>query len=147
MATDYIQGRNFFVYNGTTPIGCAKTLTAELTTATSDATTNCDVADDGTLWQHNVPQKNSFKITVNGLMPIQSSAQMLTQQTGLALMKLQAAQTKLYVTFQNATAGGLWMGGDVYISSTKLSATTDSEATFDVTFDSAGGKLAFLPVS
>ena len=146
MATTYIQGRNFIVYNGTTPIGCAKTNTAELTTATSDATTNCDVAADGTLWQRNVPQKNSFKITVNGLMPVQNSAQMLTQQTGLALMKLQAAQTLLYFTFQDPAAGGLWMGGNGYITSTKLSAATDQEATFDVTFD-GDGKLDFLPVS
>lgn len=146
MAVDYIQGRNFIVYDGTTPIGCAKTLTAEITTQTSDATTNCDVAADGTLWQRNVPQKNSFKITVNGLMPVQNSAQMTTQETGLALAKKQAAQTKLYITFQNPVAGGLWMGGNAYITSSKLSAATDSEATFDVTFD-GDGKLDFLPVS
>jgi len=146
MATTYIQGRNFIVYNGTTPIGCAKTLTAELATATSDATTNCDVASDGTLWARNVPQKNSFKITVNGLMPVQNSVQMLTQQTGLALMKLQAAQTLLYITFQNPQSGGLWMGGNAYITSSKVSAQTEQEATFDVTFD-GDGKLDFLPVS
>lgn len=141
--TTYYQGRNLVITWNGVPVGCSKTATVELNTAVSDSTTKCDVKN-GVLWAKNTPQKNDWKITDNGLVPIQDSAGLATEHSLIFLMKAQALQTKGYATWEDPA--GLLVGGDVWVTSTKSSAALDSDTTYDVTL-TGDGPMNFVAVS
>jgi hypothetical protein len=146
---NYYQGRNFIIYVNGIPVGCSKTCSIELTSALSNSTTKCDV-DQATnsLWTHNTPQENSWKLTDSGTVPILNSSGQVTELAGLALIALQAAQTKCYVQFERFQNGVAteWIGGDGYITSCKLNADTTADLAYDITIDGTG-PLSTLPVS
>lgn len=143
---NYVQGRNLVIYVNNKPVGCSKTCTIEITTSLNNSTTKCDVDPvTNSLWAHNSPEENSWKITDAGSVPIQNSAGALPEYDGRALAILQANQTIIYVQFQNSLTG-LWMGGNGFITSTKLTGETMADATYDVTIEGTG-QLNFLPVS
>jgi len=145
MATQqYFQGRNLVIYYGGVPVGCSKTCTFELTTATSNSTTKCDVVN-GVLWTRNSPQENSWKLTDNGVVPVQTSAGMATEHAGLFFVKTQAQQLQGYATFEDRTSGIL-IGGNVWITSTKITGSTTEDTTYDLTMD-GNGPLDFVAVS
>jgi len=141
--TTYYQGRNLVItYNGV-PVGCSKTCTFELNTAVSDSTTKCDVKG-GVLWAKNTPQKNDWKLTDNGVIPIQDSAGLAMEHSFIFLVKAQSQQLYAYATFEDPA--GILIGGNVWVTSTKSSGALDSDTTYDVTL-TGDGPLDFIPVS
>lgn len=139
----FYQGRNLVVTWDGIPVGCSKTATFELNTAVSDSTTKCDNVG-GVLWSHGSPQKNDWKITDNGLVPIQTSAGEATEHSLMFFVRAQAQQVKGYATWEDPA--GILVGGDVWVTSTKSSAAVDSETTYDVTL-TGDGPLNFIAVS
>lgn len=140
---DFYQGRNLVLYWNGIPVGCSKTSTFELNTAVSDTTTKCDNVA-GVLWSRSSPQKNDWKLTDNGLVPIQTSAGLATEHSLMFFVKAQAQQVLGYATWVDSA--GIFVGGDVWITATKSSAAVDSETTYDVTL-TGNGPIAYLPIS
>lgn len=146
-STSYLQGREFYIYVGSMPIGCSKTATIEVTSATSDSTTKCDVViKDGKkiLFTNNTPQAISWTLTDNGVVPVTVSG--VTPEVTLTdLLGLQLSQTLVYAAFQDANSG-IFYGGDAWITSVKATASTTEDLTYDVTLTGVG-ELSPIPVS
>jgi hypothetical protein len=142
--TAYKPGRNLVIYWNGVPVGCSKTASIEITTSTSDSTTKCDVVG-GVLWANNTPQKNSFTITDNGMVPVLTSAGMATEKSIRFFQTAQIQQVKGYATVIDSTTGDI-LGGDVWVTSSKLTGETESDQTYDVTLTGTG-PLSLVAVS
>lgn len=143
--SQYFQGRNLVVYWDGIPVGCSKTCSFELTTDVSDSTTKCDVKS-GVLWARNSPQKNSWSITDSGVVPIQNSAAMATEHSLMFFVQAQASQIKGYAQFEDPSNPGIFIGGDVWITSTKSTGALTEDTTYDITL-TGDGPIDFLPLS
>jgi len=135
MATQYMQGRNLNIFANGIPVGCSKTATIELTTATSDSTTKCDVIN-GILWANNTPQANSWTLTDNGVVPVLASSGTPTEYSLQQFATWQISQVKVYVEFRGPF--NILYGGDAWVTSTKGTASTTDDFTYDVTFTGTG---------
>lgn len=145
MATSYMQGRNINIFVNGVPVGCSKTSTFEITTATSDSTTKCDLSPTtGVLWSNNTPQANSWNMTDNGVVPILASSGQPTEYSIQAIANFQIRQTKVYVEFRGPF--GILYGGDAWATSTKGTAGLTDDFTYDVTL-SGTGELRQVAVS
>lgn len=143
-----LNGKDLIVYNSGHMIGCDTECSVEVSTSMSDATSKCDKDANGVMFQNQVPSINSLKVSGQGLIPVPpSSATTTSTQSADDLIKLQLAQTKLYITFKSLDSGiPLLYGFNAYITQIKVTGNHKDVAQYTYEFVSTG-TVDFIPVS
>lgn len=142
--TTFIEGKNLIVTVDGVPIGCDKSTNLEVTTAMYDTTTKCSQTN-GVLFQEQVPEVISTKMTGNGLVAIVTSAGLPHEVSAKYLLDAQYTQLKVYATWADA-GNNIFYGADAYFTSLKVGANFNEVATYDYTLETTGAVLT-IPVS
>lgn len=117
------NGRNLGVYVDNVLVAYSKNCTLALKNATMDTTTK-----DSALWADFLPTVNDWTVTCDGLVALNSAANVTN------LMDLLIAGTLVVVKFSYHEIGNLYWYGNAYVTSIDQNAAMDEPVSFSATF-------------